>query len=271
MQTEIDAVPPLQRGVNAGLPAPSPVTRLAGANRAPTSPGVRLRTSSAGAGEVGFGRSWRRAQPTRRTALVRVLPLLLMSALIHLSAVRLWAFEASPSNPSWQVYFSPDGGCTQAVVNAIAAARQEIMVQAYEMTSPQIKRALVAAERRGVKVQAIFDPSAVRETNTMVGELSDGGIPVFIDSAHSPGLAHNKVMIIDRTVVITGSFNFTRAAESRNAENLLIIQDPALAAAYARNFANHLGHSSPLGTASIPTPRSYHHHYYYRHYRHSYW
>ena len=183
----------------------------------------------------------------------------------------MWAFEASPANPSWQVYFSPDGGCTQAVVNAIAAARQEIMVQAYEMTSPQIKRALVAAERRGVKVEAIFDPSAVRETNTMVGELSDGGIPVFIDSAHSPGLAHNKVMIIDRTVVITGSFNFTKAAESRNAENLLIIQDPALAAAYARNFANHLGHSSPLGTASIPPPRSYHHHYYYRHYRHSYW
>jgi phosphatidylserine/phosphatidylglycerophosphate/cardiolipin synthase-like enzyme len=109
-------------------------------------------------------------------------------------------------------------------VNAIGAARQEIMVQAYEMTSPQIKRALVAAERRGVKVEAIFDPSAVRETNTMVGELSDGGIPVFIDSAHSPGLAHNKVMIIDRTVVITGSFNFTKAAESRNAENLLIIQ-----------------------------------------------
>jgi len=145
------------------------------------------------------------------------------------------------------------------------------MVQAYEMTSPQIKKALVAAERRGVKVQAIFDPSAVKETNTMVGELSDGGVAVFIDSAHSPGLAHNKVMIIDQAVVITGSFNFTKAAESRNAENLLIMQDPALAAAYARNFANHLAHSTPLDAASLPPPKSYHHHYYYRHYRHSYW
>lgn len=145
------------------------------------------------------------------------------------------------------------------------------MVQAYEMTSPQIKRALVAAERRGVKVQAIFDPSAVKENSSMVGELSGAGIPVFIDSAHSPGLAHNKVMIIDHAVVITGSFNFTKAAESRNAENLLIIQDPALAAAYARNFANHLAHSSPLDAASVPPPRSYHHHYYRHYYRHSYW
>ena len=105
----------------------------------------------------------------------------------------------------------------------------------------------------------------------MVGELSDGGVAVFIDSAHSPGLAHNKVMIIDQAVVITGSFNFTKAAESRNAENLLIIQDPALAAAYARNFANHLAHSSALDAANLPPPRSYHHHYYYRHYHHSYW
>jgi phosphatidylserine/phosphatidylglycerophosphate/cardiolipin synthase-like enzyme len=209
---------------------------------------------------------------TRQMAFARLLQLLLICAAIHSAATGLWAFEATPSNPSWQVYFSPDGGCTRAIVSAIGAAEHEIMVQAYEMTSPQIKNALVAAERRGVKVQAIFDPSAVKETNTMLGELSDGGIPVFIDSAHSPGLAHNKVMIIDQAVVITGSFNFTQAAESRNAENLLIIRDPALAAAYARNFANHLAHSSPLGTASIPPPRSYHHHYYYRHYhRHSYW
>lgn len=144
-------------------------------------------------------------------------------------------------------------------------------MQAYEMTSFPIKRALVAAERRGVKVEAIFDPSAVRESNTMVGELSDGGIPVFIDSAHSPGLAHNKVMIIDETVVITGSFNFTKAAESRNAENLLIIRDPALAAAYTRNFAIHLAHSSPLDAASVPAPKTYHHHYYRHYHRHNYW
>jgi phosphatidylserine/phosphatidylglycerophosphate/cardiolipin synthase-like enzyme len=149
---------------------------------------------------------------------------LFVYAALHCWTTGLWAFEATPATTSWQVYFSPEGGCTQAIVNAIGAAHQQVMVQAYEMTSPQIKKALVAAQRRGVKMQTIFDPSALKEYDTMVGELSAGGIPVFIDSAHSPGLAHNKVMIIDRAVVITGSFNFTRAAESRNAENLLIIR-----------------------------------------------
>jgi len=215
----------------------------------------------------------RHSDPTRRCALARLLlPVLFVCAGLHFWKTRLWAFEATSTTTSWQVYFSPDGGCTQAIVDAIGAAHQQVMVQAYEMSSPQIKKALVAAERRGVKVQAIFDPSAVKETNSMVGELSSGGIPVYIDSAHSPGLAHNKVMIVDHDVVITGSFNFTKAAETRNAENLLIVRDPALAAAYARNFANHLAHSSPLGTDSVPPPKSYHHRYYYHHYhRHSYW
>lgn len=189
---------------------------------------------------------------------------------VQASAIVSWAVEASET-PAWQVCFSPDSGCTEKIVNAIAAARERIEVQAYEMTSPQIERALVAAERRGVKVEAIFDPSAVKEYDTKVGNLSAAGIPVFIDSAHSPGLAHNKVMIIDNAVVITGSFNFTKAAETRNAENLLIIHDPAMAAAYAGNFANHLSHSSPLDTATLPPSSRYHHHYHRHYHRHDYW
>jgi len=199
---------------------------------------------------------------------------LLTAALFCRPSAPAWAFEDTRTATSWQVYFSPDGGCTRAIVNAIAAANRQILVQAYEMTAPQIKSALVAAHQRGVAVSAIFDPSAVNERNTMVGELSAGGVAVLIDSAHSPGLAHNKVMVIDQAVVITGSFNFTKAAETRNAENLLIIRDPALAAAYAKNFANHLAHSSPLGAADVPAPKpSYHRHrsYFRRYYHHNYW
>ncbi|HTR44450.1 MAG TPA: phospholipase D-like domain-containing protein, partial [Thermodesulfovibrionales bacterium] len=49
------------------------------------------------------------------------------------------------------------------------------------------------------------------------------GIPTYIDAQHA--IAHNKVMIIDKETVITGSFNFTKAAEERNAENLLILKN----------------------------------------------
>jgi phosphatidylserine/phosphatidylglycerophosphate/cardiolipin synthase-like enzyme len=198
---------------------------------------------------------------------------LLAAALLCRPAGPAQAAEDTHPAASWQVYFSPEGGCTRAIVDAVAAARREILVQAYEMTSPQIKSALIAAHKRGVEIRAIFDPEALKETSTMVGELSAGGVAIFIDSAHSPGLAHNKVMVIDQAVVITGSFNFTKAAETRNAENLLIISDPALAAAYAKNFANHLSHSPPLGATDVPAAKPYHHRSYYRRYHHwhSYW
>jgi phosphatidylserine/phosphatidylglycerophosphate/cardiolipin synthase-like enzyme len=198
---------------------------------------------------------------------------LLISVVLCSSPTRLRAVEGPQAGPSWQVYFSPDGGCTQAIVSAIDAARQQILVQAYEMTSPQIKSALLDASRRGVHVNAIFDPEAFRGTGTVVSALSAGGIPTFVDSAHRPGLAHNKVIVIDQALVITGSFNFTKAAESRNAENLLIIRDPALAAAYARNFAAHLAHSTASNGADVPAQKSYYRHRsYFGHYRHrSYW
>ncbi len=140
------------------------------------------------------------------------------------------------------------------------------------MTSPQIESALIAAHRRGVEIRAVFDPDALKEPGSKVGELAAAGIPVYVDSFHKPGLAHNKVMVIDDATVITGSFNFTKAAEMRNAENLLVIHDPTLAAEYEHNFEAHLAHSSALGAAEIPPPPStYHRHRYYRHYWHSYW
>ena len=64
--------------------------------------------------------------------------------------------------------------------------------------------------------------------------LYNQGIPVKIDAKHA--IAHNKVMIIDGETVITGSFNFTKAAEENNAENLLRIHDKKLAERYIGNW-----------------------------------
>jgi phosphatidylserine/phosphatidylglycerophosphate/cardiolipin synthase-like enzyme len=71
------------------------------------------------------------------------------------------------------------------------------------------------------------------------------GIPVKIDAQHA--IAHNKVMIIDGETVITGSFNFTKAAEENNAENLLVIPDRKLADRYVRNSKEHDRHSEAYG------------------------
>jgi phosphatidylserine/phosphatidylglycerophosphate/cardiolipin synthase-like enzyme len=72
--------------------------------------------------------------------------------------------------------------------------------------------------------------------------VAHAGIPVYIDSKHA--IAHNKIMIIDRTTVITGSFNFTKSAEEKNAENLLILKgNKSLVEKYIENFEMHKEHS----------------------------
>jgi phosphatidylserine/phosphatidylglycerophosphate/cardiolipin synthase-like enzyme len=101
--------------------------------------------------------------------------------------------------------------------------------------------ALKSAHDRGVDVRVILDKSQRSERYTGMTFLVHAGIPTWIDAAHA--IAHNKVMVIDGRFVITGSFNFTKAAETSNAENLLILDSAELAAVYVKNWEEHLQHS----------------------------
>ena len=140
-----------------------------------------------------------------------------------------------------EVYFSPKGGCTEAVVRELGKAKTNVIVQAYSFTSAPIAKALVEAHKRGVHVQVILDKSQRTERYREADFLLHADIPTFIDAKHN--IAHNKIMVIDGHTIITGSFNFTKAAENENAENLLVIDDPKLAARYAANWKTHLSHS----------------------------
>ena len=140
-----------------------------------------------------------------------------------------------------QVYFSPDGGCTEAIVRELGKAKSTVLVQAYSFTSAPIAKALVDAEKRGVKIQVILDKRERREKYTEADFLLHAGVPTWIDAKHA--IAHNKVMVIDSHTILTGSFNFTKAAEENNAENLVVIDDAALAEKYTVNFQKHLAHS----------------------------
>jgi phosphatidylserine/phosphatidylglycerophosphate/cardiolipin synthase-like enzyme len=152
-----------------------------------------------------------------------------------------YATDLTLNNTPSQVYFSPKGGCTEAIVRQIANAKSEILVQAYSFTSVPIAKALLNAHKRGIKVEAILDKSQRKEKYTSATFLANSGIPTFIDDRHA--IAHSKIMIIDRETVITGSFNFTKAAEEKNAENLLIIRNNDLAKLYRENWEKHKEHS----------------------------
>lgn len=93
---------------------------------------------------------------------------------------------------------------------------------------------MVEAKKRDVDVQVLLDKSQPTAKGSQLPLLLQNDVPVAIDSVS--GIAHNKVMIFDGQKVLTGSFNFSHAADSRNAENVLIIQDQELAQIYKTNW-----------------------------------
>jgi len=140
------------------------------------------------------------------------------------------------------VFFTPPSGAGKALVQWIDEARQEVLVQAYGFTHNAIAQALLRAHLRGVRVAVLLDQKS-SSTNRYVIELLQGSqIELRFDGEHA--IAHNKVMVIDQHIVVTGSFNFTNSADSRNAENLLILDSPALASRYQANWHTHWAHAS---------------------------
>ena len=143
-----------------------------------------------------------------------------------------------------QVCFTPGGNCTQSIVNEMTAAQVSLKIQAYSLTNPEILLAIFQAKSRGVAVRVIVDKSQtikIKNIRSTADYLVAAGIPTWIDD--KPSIAHNKVMLIDDDIVITGSFNFSKAAQERNAENLLVIVDRNLYRVYDRNFEKRLKES----------------------------
>ncbi len=140
------------------------------------------------------------------------------------------------------VYFTPPSQATSAIVNAIEASEQEVLVQAYGFTHKGIAKALISAHQRGVRVLVLLDQKSLSTNGEVIKLLEHAQIAVRQDGMHA--IAHNKVMVIDDAVVITGSFNFTHSAASRNAENFLILKSVALAQRYKAVWQDHWAHAS---------------------------
>jgi phosphatidylserine/phosphatidylglycerophosphate/cardiolipin synthase-like enzyme len=146
---------------------------------------------------------------------------------------------------SIKVYFSPRGGAAEAIIKQIDAAKTSVFVQAYSFDYLPIAKALVAAKQRNVGVSVLLDREKTsEEKSAAVNLLVNSQVPVRLDGAHHT--AHNKTILIDDEVVITGSFNFTKHSEQDNAENVLVIRDKGLAAKYAANWKSHAEHSTPF-------------------------
>ena len=139
-----------------------------------------------------------------------------------------------PKEGKHSVCFTPDKRCQLQIIGEIHKAKTSILVQAYSFTDQQVAQALAGAAGRGVKVQVLLDKSNRKDKHSAKNLITRNNIPLRFDSPS--GIAHNKVMVIDQSTVLTGSYNFSAAAYTRNTENLLVINNPALAREYVKNW-----------------------------------
>lgn len=131
-------------------------------------------------------------------------------------------------------YFSPQDGIEQHILPRLAAAQDSIRFLAFAFTSDPIAQAMIDRRKAGVEVQGVFENRNAGGTGAEFDRLKRRDIAVFEDG--NCYTMHHKVIIIDDATVITGSYNFTARAEETNDENLLIIEDPAIAAQYLAEF-----------------------------------
>ena len=148
-----------------------------------------------------------------------------------------------------QIYFSPSNGCADTIVSLIKNARKSIYIQAYTFSLKEISDALIDAKKIKIDIQFIGDKSGMSSKGSLIDDINNAGITCFIDSKHR--IAHNKIIIIDNKIVVTGSYNFTKNGEIYNAENLVIINDKKIALTYLDNWNNHKSHSIPYVKQSL--------------------
>jgi phosphatidylserine/phosphatidylglycerophosphate/cardiolipin synthase-like enzyme len=132
------------------------------------------------------------------------------------------------------VCFSRAERCDDLLTGLIRGSKDRIYVAIYSFTSDRLAEALIEARRRGVDVRVVMERREANVTGSEYPRLLGAGVDVRLDA--NPGLMHHKFMVIDGEIVVTGSYNWSAAAEEKNDENLVVFRDREVAGAYEREF-----------------------------------
>lgn len=168
-----------------------------------------------------------------------------LGSLLGMASSSTGSFEPAPTRPQIDVGFSPNDGAEEMVLRVINSAQTSVRVAAYSFTSPTITQALISAKRRGVDVAVVADyennfGGSCRSRGRCAGEhaigsLVNAGIPVRVISKYS--IFHHKFVCTDNKHLELGSFNYSAAANSKNAENANVLWNhPEVAKKYATKW-----------------------------------
>ncbi len=164
--------------------------------------------------------------------------------------------SASPKTPSADIItladgtrllvrFSPDDSVENNLIAIAQAGKESIYLLAYSFASDPIGETLIHRYDAGLNVEVIFEKDkAYTDDGGEAEKLKRAGIPIYLDG--SDGLMHEKAIIFDKSVVAAGSYNFTRSADTRNDEQLLIIDNEFIAEEFLAEYEKILMQSEPV-------------------------
>jgi phosphatidylserine/phosphatidylglycerophosphate/cardiolipin synthase-like enzyme len=139
-----------------------------------------------------------------------------------------------PGGGPIEIYFSPEDAAASRIVELIEGAQESVVFLAFTLTSAPIAAALEQRAAEGLDVRGVMDAGQSNNAGSRQDELRRAGVELRFDG--NPDRMHHKVIVIDRQTVITGSYNFSRSAETRNDENLVVLHDAEVAASYLEEF-----------------------------------
>jgi hypothetical protein len=144
--------------------------------------------------------------------------------------------SASPSSSSSESFFSPGGGIASRIVQEIQRAGVSIDIAIYTFTETEIANALIAAQTRGVAIRIVADSEEAIGAGSVIPRLESAGFQLKKTAGIGTGIMHNKYAIFDGHALLTGSYNWSAAAETKNFENAVFIRDATTIASYQANF-----------------------------------
>lgn len=162
----------------------------------------------------------------------------------------LWAGQFGSGNPVkyhlvkyngvlLENYFCPEDHCAEHVIDTINQANKSVYFMTFSFTNKEIGDAVMAKFNQGLEVQGVFEKSQGTSEYSDYWIMKSSGLDVKYD--HNPRNMHHKVFIIDKSVVVTGSFNPTKNGDENNDENVLIIHDPAVAEKFYSEYVGVYG------------------------------
>lgn len=143
-------------------------------------------------------------------------------------------FRQSETSSIAEAHFSPGEDCRRQLLDLLVGAHDAIAISVFTISDDRLSDAILNAYNRGVNVRLITDDDKALDQGSDIYRLIEAGLPVRMDASENH--MHHKFAIIDKRILVNGSFNWTRSATDYNQENILVTDEPKLVGAYLAEF-----------------------------------